>query len=335
MCRRRLLSVLFVIVVLHSGAQPVSSASSLSKEQKAEVVHNLAATLKQNYVYLDTANAMAAYIEGQFQKKVYDSADRPGLLAAALSKDLWSVYHDGHLRVRYDPRLAQSIGKTNEVSVEDKKKITEYNRRMNFGFRKIEILAGNIGYLKFNQFTEVTEESKEVVRDAFHFLQHVDALIIDLRENGGGEPAMIQYICNYLFSERTHLNDIYVRRENTTGEFWTNPDRQLTSLMKVPVYVLTSKATFSGAEEFAYDLQTQKRAVVVGEITGGGAHPVEPRGLSNGFVVFVPFARAINPITKTNWEGKGVQPDTETTADQALKTALEQIKSKISISDAR
>jgi C-terminal processing protease CtpA/Prc len=98
--------------------------------------------------------------------------------------------------------------------------------------------------------------------------------------------------------------------------------------MNVPIYVLTSKFTFSGAEEFAYDLQTQKRAIVIGEVTGGGAHPVEPRAISNGFVVFVPFARAINPITKTNWEGKGIQPDVETTADKALETALEQIMNK-------
>ena len=313
-------------LLLCTKAQNSAALTVLNRDQKETIVNELSEMLQQNYVYPDTARAMAKNVQAQWQNGAYDSLDRPGLLAAALSRDLWSVYHDGHLKVRYQPELALSIGKGSEVSAEDRRKILEYNRQMNFGFNKIEILNGNIGYLKFNMFVEVSKESKETVEAAFRFVQHVHALVIDLRENGGGEPDMVRYICNFLFAKRTHLNDIYSRRDNTTGEFWTTPDKELTALMTVPVYLLTSKATFSGAEEMAYDLQTQKRAVVVGEVTGGGAHPVEPRAISNGFVLFVPFARAINSVTKTNWETKGVQPDIITTADSALDKALEQIR---------
>lgn len=326
MLKKTVIPAVLITVVLCSNGQAVSQVA-LNKEQAGMVIHSLAAVLQQNYVFPDTARSMVNLLEARFRQGAYDSLDRPGLLAAELNKDLWSVYHDGHLRVRYDPKLAASIGQGNELSPADKRNGLEYTRQLNFGFKRIEILDENIGYLKFNMFAEVNTESKEVVEAAFRFLQNVRALVIDLRENGGGEPEMIQYVCNYLFPKRTHLNDIYVRRNNTTTQFWTTPDRHLTSLMKVPVYILTSKTTFSGAEEFAYDLQTQNRAVVVGEVTGGGAHPVEPRAVSNGFVLFVPFARAINPITNTNWEGKGVQPDIKTTAEKALETALEQIRS--------
>lgn len=326
MFKRITLLLFFLAALFSSRGQNAQTIGLLNKEQKAAVIQNLNEILRQNYVFPDTASAMIKHIEDRLKQGWYDSLNRPGLLAAELTHDLWSVYHDGHLRVRYDPGLASSIGNGNELSETDKTSTQQYNRELNFGFNKIEILNGNIGFFKLNMFAEVNNESKEVVASAFRFLQHVKALIIDLRENGGGDPAMVQYICNYLFPERTHLNDIYVPRDNTTGEYWTSPDSELTSLMKVPVYILTSKTTFSGAEEFAYDLQTQKRGIVVGETTGGGAHPVEPRAISNGFVVFVPFARAINPITKTNWEGKGVQPNFETTADKALDAALEQIK---------
>ncbi|MGZ3937799.1 MAG: S41 family peptidase [Flavisolibacter sp.] len=326
MWKKIVLPVIFITAFLSSNGQAVSQAV-LNKEQTGMVIHSLAAVLQENYVFPDTALSMVNLVVARFRQGVYDSLGRPGLLAAELSKDLWSVYHDGHLRVRYDPKLAVSIGKGNELSAADKRNALEYTRQLNFGFNKIEILDGNIGYLKINMFAEVNQESKQAVVAAFRFLQNVRALIIDLRENGGGDPEMVQYVCNYLFPKRTHLNDIYVRRNKTTNHFWTTPDQELTSLMKVPVYILTSKTTFSGAEEFAYDLQTQNRGVVVGEVTGGGAHPVEPRAISNGFVLFVPFARAINPITKTNWEGKGVQPNIETPADKALEAALEQIRS--------
>jgi len=329
MQKKMVIQLICMIALVSCKEQKLSAQTLLQKEQKAEIIRNLSSVLQQNYVFLDTALSMGNRIKSQLKQGAYDSLDRPGLLAAELSKDLWSVYHDGHLRVRYDPRLAESIGKSNEVNEEDRKRIFEHDRQVNFGFQKLEVLAGNIGYLKFNQFTQVSEESKAAVASSFRFLQHVDALIIDLRENGGGEPSMIQYICNYLFPKRTHLNDIYVRRDNSKGEFWTTPDAEITTLMHIPIYVLTSKFTFSGAEEFCYDLQTQKRAVIVGEITGGGAHPVEPRAISNGFVVFVPFARAVNPLTGTNWEGKGVQPDIETSADKALEKALDLIRTKI------
>jgi C-terminal processing protease CtpA/Prc len=193
--------------------------------------------------------------------------------------------------------------------------------RTNCGFEKAERLAPNIGYLKFNMFAN-PEICGPTASAAMNLLGSVDALIIDLRENGGGDPKMVAYICSYLFDERTHLNDLYHRKENRTEEFWTTPDvpgKRLGS--KPPVFVLTSRRTFSGGEEFTYNLKNLKRATIVGETTGGGAHPVSGHRIDDHFTIGVPFARAINPISKTNWEGVGVEPDVKVAAADALETA--------------
>ena len=148
------------------------------------------------------------------------------------------------------------------------------------------------------------------------------ALIVDLRENGGGSPAMVAYISSYLFDSRTHLNNLWTRRTDRIDEFWTRDVSGRRFGGEKPVYVLTSSRTFSGAEEFSYNLKSLKRATIIGETTGGGAHPVSGHAIGDHFMMGVPFARAINPITKTNWEGTGVAADVKVPAADALTTAL-------------
>jgi C-terminal processing protease CtpA/Prc len=192
--------------------------------------------------------------------------------------------------------------------------------QINCGFVKVEELAGNVGYVKFNMFADA-ETCGATATAAMNFVANSDALIVDLRDNGGGDPKMVAYIFSYLFSKRTHLNDLWTRKTNATDEFWTSdvPGKHLAD--DRPVYVLTSKRTFSGAEEFTYNLKNLKRATIVGETTGGGAHPVNGQRIDEHFVIGVPFARAINPISKTNWEGTGVEPDVKVPAADALSTA--------------
>jgi C-terminal processing protease CtpA/Prc len=201
-------------------------------------------------------------------------------------------------------------------------------KRANCAFDKAEILFGNIGYVKFDGFMDPSVCAPTVTA-ALSFVANADALIFDLRENGGGDPAMVAFIASYLFDGRTHLNDLYNRKENSTEQYWTLAYVPGERMPKQPVYVLTSKRTFSGAEEFAYDLQTQKRATLVGETTGGGAHPVAGHTVADYFMVGVPFAKAVNPVTKTNWEGTGVEPDVKVSAAVALTTAEKLAAEKI------
>jgi C-terminal processing protease CtpA/Prc len=157
---------------------------------------------------------------------------------------------------------------------------------------------------------------------AMNVLADSVTLIIDLRDTRGGAPGMVALICSYLFGEPTHLDDIYDREAHTTEHTstWTYvPGKRF---IDTPVFVLVSKKTFSAAEELSYDLKALKRATLIGETTGGGAHLVGPRRLDDHFFIEVPFGRFINPVTGTDWEGTGVAPDVEASAADALAEAL-------------
>jgi C-terminal processing protease CtpA/Prc len=292
----------------------------LTRSNKAEVVKSIAKNLEATYVNLDTAEKMGRYIEQAFQHGAYDTIKSAQVFAARLTGDLLSVYHDGHLSVAYNPAFATGSGQVDTAA--ERTRFQNFSKRHNFGFDKAEMLPGNIGYLKIGGFFPPDQAGKAMALAAFRFVSNADALIIDLRENHGGDPSMVSYLCGFLFANKVHLNDLYTRSSGSLETFWATPNTDLTALQTVPVYILTSKQTFSAGEEFSYDLKTQKRATIIGEATGGGAHPVQPLPVANGFVVNIPFARAINPITKTDWEGAGVQPDIAVPAEQALDVAL-------------
>jgi C-terminal processing protease CtpA/Prc len=162
---------------------------------------------------------------------------------------------------------------------------------------------------------------QSTVEGVMKSLRLADAVIFDLRDNRGGDPHMVALICSYLFDHRTHSNDTYDRHESTTQEFWTSSPIPRNTLADKPAYVLTSAHTLSGAEEFTNDLKNLKRATVIGETTGGGAHLVQERRINECFSIRVPFGRPINPISKTDWEGTGVAPDVAVRTADALEIA--------------
>ena len=236
-----------------------------------------------------------------------------------LTDHFQEVSHDKHLRVDFSPAKMpeRPAGPPDAEAVARHRKQME---RMNCGFDKVEILPGNVGYLKFDMFADPDICGPTAV-SAMNFLGNVDAIIFDLRENGGGDPKMIALVSTYLFSKPTHLNDLWERKTDSTQQYWTLPYVPGKRLDDKPAFVLTSKDTFSGAEEFSYNLKNLKRATIIGETTGGGAHPVSGHRIDDHFMIGVPFARAINPISKTNWEGTGVEPDVKVAAADALTTA--------------
>jgi hypothetical protein len=241
-------------------------------------------------------------------------------LTETLTKHLQEVSHDKHLRVVYshDP-----LPRKRTPSAEERQRMRVMQGKNNFGFEKVERLEGNVGYLELHGFMDA-EAAGDTAAAAMNFLAHTDALIIDLRQNGGGSPGMVALLCSYLFAnERKHLNDLVWRgpEGERVEQWWTVPHVAGRHYANEDVYLLTSKRTFSAAEEFTYNLQALKRATVVGETTGGGAHPGGPRPINDHFVIWVPSGRAVNPITKTNWEGTGVKPDVLVPAELALKTA--------------
>ncbi len=194
-------------------------------------------------------------------------------------------------------------------------------RMDNFGIRRVERLDGNVGYLDVRR-VPVPANAGPAITAAMELVAGTYALIIDLRHNGGGAPEGVVYWCSYLFEEHpTHLNDIFNAETGETRQFWALPYVPGTRYVDRPVYVLTSSETFSGGEDFAYTLQALGRAEVIGETTGGGAHPTRPFPISPAVHIGIPFARSINPVTGTNWQGTGVVPDVAVPEDQAYDVA--------------
>ncbi|HEX5418597.1 MAG TPA: S41 family peptidase [Gammaproteobacteria bacterium] len=284
------------------------------------VIDGVIAKLRERYVDAQTAKAMADALQRHRKAGEYDEITSGPEFAQRLTADLREVSHDLHLRVSFSPVANPKRPADFRPNPAANEQLRRQMARVNCGFEQVDILPGNVGYLKFSMFAN-PEVCGATATAAMNFLATVDALIIDLRDNGGGSPEMVDYVASYLFAARTHLNDLYDRPDDTTQQWWTLPYVPGERLAKQPVYVLTSKRTFSGAEEFTYDLQSLGRATVVGETTGGGAHLVRGEWINEQFTIGVPFASAVNPVTKTNWEGTGVKPDVEVPADEALDKA--------------
>ena len=288
---------------------------------RAKVIDGVLKRLNDSYVFPDVAKKMEQSIRERVEKKEYDEMTSAKEFASKLTQDLQAVSKDKHLRVRYSHQPIPERGERREPTAEEKELRKRELTWMNHGFTKVERLRGNIGYLEFLNFAD-EELGAETVAAAMNFVNGTDALIIDMRNNGGGNPAMVALVCSYLFGpEPVHLNDLYWREGNRTDEFWTRKEVPGKRYLNKDVYVLTSKRTFSGAEEFTYNLKNLKRATIIGETTGGGAHPGGGFRISEHFGMFVPTGRAISPITKTNWEGTGVTPDIAVPAEQALLVA--------------
>jgi hypothetical protein len=294
--------------------------------ERQRVIEGVAKNLKESYVYPDLAQKMEDVIRANHKRGEYDAISDPDVFASRLTRDLRAVSHDKHLGVDYSPVQLPSEGQ--KPSKDQEARFRKMLESTNCSFVKVEMLPRNVGYLKFNAFPDATICGPTAVA-AMNFLAHVDTIIFDLRENGGGDPKMVAMISSYLFDQPTHLNDIYNRKEDSTTQYWTLPYVPGATLANKPVFVLTSKSTFSGAEEFTYNLKSLKRATIVGETTGGGAHPVWGHNIDDHFMIGIPFARAINPVTKTDWEGTGIQPDIKVEASQALDVAVKLAEDRI------
>src|SRR5215472_8503070 len=310
----------FSLRAVPPGTKVSDLSFKIDATTRAKVIDGAVAALNESYVFPETAKKMEEAVKAHQKKGDYDSITEGDAFAKRLTDDFRAVSHDKHLGVMFSPAPMPDMEARQRPDPKREAEQRKDLERMNCGFDKAEILEGNVGYLKFDFFAE-PEICGPTVVAAMNFLANVDAIIFDLRENGGGDPKMIAFLSSYLFAERTHLNDLWTRKGDLTDQYWTDPYVLGKRLDGKPAFVLTSKDTFSGAEEFSYNLKNLKRATIVGEITGGGAHPVSGHRITDHFGIGVPLDRAINPITHTNWEGTGVEPDVKVPAADALTTA--------------
>ncbi len=315
---------LLLTIVTAAGAQapaptPVPDVT-ISRSDRIAAIDALTRELTTGYVFPDKAVEVDRALRTHIASGVYDSVNSAQAFATLLTSHLQAVTKDKHLRVRVAPPDA-ATNRPGPPSAANRLRAARENR---YGFGKSEILPGNIGYLEIRGFGSWVPEARDTVARILSALADADALIIDLRQNGGGSPEAVAFVSSYLFGDQpVHLNSLYFRPANETTDFHTDPHVPGRKFGPTkPVYVLTSSYTFSAAEEFTYNLQARRRATIVGETTGGGAHPGGIVPIGQHLVAFIPSGRAINPITKSNWEGVGVKPEIAVARDKALDAAL-------------
>jgi hypothetical protein len=292
----------------------------------AAIVQNLSDRVRKGYVLPDVAEKICARLQRGLDENEYADITEGRFLAGkylawALTHHMQKVSQDEHLWVKWHRTpLPEHEGQLHQ----DPGWIAAQRQRAaldNYGFHRVERLPGNVGYADIRSFHR-PEWGGDTATAAMNFLAETLALIIDLRRCPGGHPDMVVLVCSYLFGpEPVHLNSIYWRDDDITQQYWTLRDVPGKRFGDKPVYVLTSKETFSGGEEFAYSLQARQRATVVGEPTDGGAHASAYYRLHPHFEASIPVGRAINPVTNDNWQGQGVIPDVKAAREQALKVA--------------
>ncbi len=321
---KTIISLLLGLIILFTCeiAFAQSHQKILNKKEKKQSIEKICELLNRFYVFPEIAKEMEQHLNMQEKNGKFKDINEKGEFARTLTKELRSVQNDKHLHLY--------IGSNPDIQNNDdrnlKRLIRELNsEKDNHGINKIEILEGNIGYIRLNSVM-YSDDAMSILNAAMQFLSNTYSIIFDLRVNSGGDPMYMAYLFSYFFENPTHINSIYWKDRDRTDEFWTKKEVPGKKMTDIPLYVLISKKTFSGAEEFAYDLQSLKRATIVGEISAGGANPAATWVISNNLRISIPYGRAINPITGTNWEGTGVIPDIKVPADQALEVAIEKAK---------
>ena len=319
----------------HQAAQPAprdsASASNradgeilrLDRAERQRVVDGVISNLNKHYIDPDVARKTADALRTHEKNGDDDSVSDREALAGLLTRQIRDASHDMHLDVVY----SQSPLPENppEPTPESLARYSNAMIRQNCMFEKVQVLPHNIGYLKFNWFPDVSACQPTAVA-AMASLNHADAVIFDLRENRGGFSSMVSLISAYLFD---HPEYMYDPRENPTEQSWTRSPVPGNKLADKPVYVLTSASTVSAAEQFCYNLKMLKRVTLVGETTRGSAHAGVFHRIDDHFGMGIPEVRAINPYSKTDWAGTGVEPDVKVKSADALETALKLAETKL------
>lgn len=318
---KRIFSTIFCILFTSTIITSFAQSTPINKPYKEEVVETLSQLMKDFYVFPEIAKETEKHLKSQLKSGHFDVFTEQKAFAKALTESVQFINKDKHMRIMANKPFVEPEN-TPERKVAEKLDYIDRFRRFNSGLNTVKILEGNVGYLDLRGFAGF-DRNKHVVDAYMTLLSNCDAIIIDLSKNGGGDPNMVQYLCSFFFDTKVHLNSLYWREGDITQEFWTLENIEGSKMPNVPLMVITGNNTFSGAEEFSYNMQTQKRATLIGQTTGGGANPGRTMPINKDLGVFIPMGKAINPITKTNWEGVGVVPEVKTTIEGALDKAHE------------
>ncbi|MFF3258831.1 S41 family peptidase [Streptomyces sp. NPDC002932] len=287
-----------------------------TKLQPAPVIDETVRLLTERYVFPEAADQIADLLRRRLAEGTYDVEDAEEL-SRLVTADLQSVNGDRHLRLKHH---AEPVPPKEGAATLDAMR-RDFDSSLG-GAPRVQLLDGGVAVVELAPMLFPLEWAAEPLSAALTLVSRAEALIVDLRGNRGGDPDTVAFVCGYLLDERTHLNTMYWRGGERTEQSWSPPHVPGARFGGTkPLYVLTGDSTFSAAEELAYDLQQLGRAVVVGESTRGGAHPCQGWTVHPHLEATVPFGRAINPVSGTNWEGVGVGPDVPCAAADSLGRA--------------
>lgn len=317
---RLLIVATMVLVAAHTAF-----AAELTPADRASVVSAVTKHLESEYVDLTVGRKAAQQLRRRFNAGALTKGGTGAAFADELTRALREEAGDGHLAVEFSEAALSEDTKAADEKFSAQEMERYYGAHVNFGVQKTERLEGNVGLLELSVFPPATMGG-DTVAAAMQVLAHTDALIIDLRRNGGGGDTvalLATYLFDDAFDDRKPLSGIYDRPSGVTQQQYTLPYVPGARFgAKKPVFILISKRTFSAAEAFTYDMQALKRATVIGEPSGGGAHPFNYRRIHSHFVLWSVTQKSVNPITGQNWQGTGVQPDVVVDPNDALDRAV-------------
>lgn len=327
------------LLVSTANSQFVTTAqkTKITPSEKASVVEGLADIMGKGYVEKEKGEAVKQLLLSNLKEKKYKSVETCEELIARLISDTQSVIQDKHFHIMFFPKSTGGFNWTNEgekESDESRKREEELNferhKTLNFGLPKIEVLDGNVGYLKVSWFNSPAKWFKEPLAHAFDFLRNTDCLILDVRNNPGGQEETVTALADYFFEENSPvlLSTSHQKLSGKQEAFYTDPIPAGSKYLNKKVYVLTSSSTGSGGEMIAYHFKHFKKGTLIGETTSGAANGFNTVKLGaesiGNIMVLVPDTYTKHAVTKSNWEKVGVMPDIATKSDDALWVAYKE-----------
>jgi hypothetical protein len=297
----------------------------ISEAEKGELIKLICERLEVVYAFPENIPVICQTLTENLEEGKYSEYITPGEFAGRLNGDFEEITHDEHFGIVYDPQMAAEMkGQGGEDAEESylTPQMIEEERRNNFGFKELKILDGNVGYMDLRIFFQPKYAAETAVA-AMNFLSNCDALIIDVRHNGGGWDDMLVFFMSYFFDteEAVLFSTSYSRYEDEYYQSQTVPYVPGELLADIPLYILTSRSSFSAAEAFAHYMKYLGKATIVGVKTRGGQNPVEIQTIGDGYVIYIPSWKLLYSASGSSWEGVGVKPDIEVEAERALHVA--------------
>ena len=310
------MKIFFNLVLLYFALYFNLTANAQDLTERNKQIVEIADKINEYYIFQDVANQLSKKLKSEIELKTFDSlTDKE--FAKALSTYLTKNGNDRHFNVLYRPDKE-------EKAINEKELLQKYdkiNKQWNYGFEKVARLDGNIGYIEYSGFPEGNKSAQQILDATMNFVSNTNALIIDLRNNQGGDGKMVELFLSYFFDKKIKLSQSYTRYNDKTINSYTMPKVNGKKYLNKPVYLLVNNKTISAAEALAYNLQQNKIAKIIGDKTYGAANPVKVFFINNKYHLFVPISIEKNTITNTNWEHIGIDADVKINSEKALLKA--------------